>query len=106
VRRARVVRHELRRNPGGRVVAAGPGDLQETTPAWSPSDAKFAERINGDASALAYNHIVKTSEAQYGDIYTIHTFADRSTVQRVQGLPACSGTTSGGGRGSLVRSDS
>ena len=62
--------------------------------------------MNGDAGALAYNHSVKTSEAQYGDIHTIHTvtFAERFSLQRAQArLWACSGATSGESRGSLVR---
>ena len=72
----------------GSRVAAGPGDLRGITSAWSPGDAKFADKMNGDAGALAYSHRVKTSEAQYGDLHTIHTltFAERFTLQRAQAV--------------------
>ena len=44
--------------------------------------------MNGDAGALVYNHSVETSEAQYGDIHTIHTLtcAERFSLQREQAV--------------------
>ncbi|MEU6116923.1 biotin synthase BioB [Streptomyces sp. NPDC047117] len=53
-----------------------------------------------DAGADAYNHNLNTSEAQYGQITTTHTYADRvSTVQQAQaaGMSACSGLIAGMG---------
>ncbi|GAA0446444.1 biotin synthase BioB [Streptomyces olivaceiscleroticus] len=53
-----------------------------------------------EAGADAYNHNLNTSEAQYGQITTTHTYADRvSTVQQAQaaGMSACSGLIAGMG---------
>ena len=58
-----------------------------------------AERLR-DAGALAYNHNLNTSEEQYGEICTTHTYADRvETVQLAQsaGLSPCSGAIFGMG---------
>lgn len=58
-----------------------------------------AERLR-DAGALAYNHNLNTSEEQYGQICTTHTYADRvETVERAQtaGLSPCSGAIFGMG---------
>ncbi len=58
-----------------------------------------AERLR-DAGALAYNHNLNTSEEQYGEICTTHTYADRvGTVGQAQaaGLSACSGAIFGMG---------
>jgi len=58
-----------------------------------------AERLR-DAGTLAYNHNLNTSEQQYGEICTTHTYADRvDTVERAQaaGLSPCSGAIFGMG---------
>lgn len=58
-----------------------------------------AERLR-DAGAFAYNHNLNTSEEQYGQICTTHTYADRvETVERAQtaGLSPCSGAIFGMG---------
>lgn len=58
-----------------------------------------AERLR-DAGALAYNHNLNTSEENYADICSTHTYADRvDTVQRAKsaGLSPCSGAIVGMG---------
>jgi biotin synthase len=58
-----------------------------------------AERLR-DAGALAYNHNLNTSEEQYGEICSTHSYADRvDTVQRAAaaGLSPCSGAIFGMG---------
>lgn len=57
------------------------------------------ERLR-EAGALAYNHNLNTSEAQYGTICTTHTYADRvETVTRsaAAGMSPCSGAIFGMG---------
>jgi biotin synthase len=58
-----------------------------------------AERLRA-AGAHAYNHNLNTSESQYGEICTTHTYADRvETVAaaRAAGLSPCSGLIAGMG---------
>jgi biotin synthase len=58
-----------------------------------------AERLRA-AGADAYNHNLNTSEANYGNICTTHTFAERAgTVRRarVAGLSPCAGLIAGMG---------
>lgn len=58
-----------------------------------------AERLR-DAGALAYNHNLNTSEENYADICSTHTYADRvDTVERAKaaGLSPCSGAIVGMG---------
>ena len=58
-----------------------------------------AERLRA-AGADAYNHNLNTSEANYGNICTTHTFAERTdTVRRAQaaGLSPCAGLIAGMG---------
>lgn len=58
-----------------------------------------AERLRA-AGADAYNHNLNTSETNYGNICTTHTFAERiGTVRRAQGagLSACTGLIAGMG---------
>lgn len=55
-----------------------------------------------DIGVHAYNHNLNTSEANYGDICSTHTFADRVdtvSVARESGLSPCSGAIFGMGEG-------
>lgn len=96
--------YELERNPGGGVAAAGPGDLRGVTSAWSPGDAEFADKMNGDAGAPAYTQCEDKRGAVRRHLH--HPYLRRSihTVQGAQagGWSPCSGVMSGEGRGSLV----
>jgi biotin synthase len=61
--------------------------------------AERAERLLA-AGVYAYNHNLNTSEANYGDICTTHTYADRVDTVRVAkdaGLSPCSGAIFGMG---------
>ena len=58
-----------------------------------------AERLH-QAGTTAYNHNLNTAEANYADICTTHSYADRAaTVQRAKqaGLSPCSGLIAGMG---------